>query len=154
MSQLLAPIHEFFHVAIAGKQGSDARITGWALSEIISPTARSIMAGWALTFSWGLVAAVIFATIGRFSKAVWFTGGAGLGYAFTTWIRGFGSSDFNSTMKGYVSQLLGPKDQNLLPQIWAEVQHEIVVRWGGIGGAFMLITLIIVAILCFKPKQT
>lgn len=149
-SQLMAPFHEFAHIAQAGKDGSDASITGWAVSQIQFPTARSILAGWIATFTWSLMFAVGFSIVGRKAKKLpWITGGAAIGYAGATWIRAFTSSDFNSTMKAYVASKL--QDANLLPQVWDQIHNALSLRWGLIGGFFLSGALIWCIISVEKP---
>lgn len=147
----LAPIHEWYHVGVAGSQGIGARVTSWTTAELDSFNFPALFAGWSAQLWAGVVCAVVFAVIGRNSKAVWFTGAGGIGYAFISWLRAFGSYDFNDAIKLYLTQVnLSPDDQ---AYVWSVVHEVIEIRWMTLGAVILLVASIIVVGMVFWDKR-
>lgn len=101
LTNLLAPIHEWCHVAVAGREGVGARVTSWTTAEVDSPNFKSqVTSGW-----FGEM--VVFGVFGLIGVAVgrrWplFTGGFPLGHMLSTWGRGYGSYDFSTGLRSYL----------------------------------------------------
>ena len=108
-TNLLAPAHEFFHVAAAAREGIGGRITSWDTAEIDSPNfAAYVTAGWFGELYFSAAFALLFALIGR--RFPIFTGAFPLGYLFTTWIRAYSSGDFTAGIVDYVATAPGLTD--------------------------------------------
>jgi hypothetical protein len=142
-TNVFAPFHEMAHVAVAGSEGLDAKVTSWSHSQFTGFSPRTMVAGWKWELQWSLALALLFSLIGKPKRAPWLTGGFFLGYASPTWIRAFSSSDFNNDMAEMIQKAL--VDQAQFPSVWAQAHEGLMLRWalwGGIG--ITLISILVV----------
>jgi hypothetical protein len=146
-TNLFAPIHEFYHLAVAGIEGVDAKITSWDTTQLEQFNSKAVFAGWASQLWFGCLAAVIFAIVGR--TRPWFTGGAGFGYAAVNWGRGFNSYDFHNTIQDYISRSIPQSQQS---RAWEMIHQGITVRWTVMGLIVLGFTLLIVLACLLKKK--
>ena len=135
MTNLLAPVHEFYHQGVALDKGMDSHITGWNTTETRGFSPTVVMAGWTADVVLASFVALFGAGIGRWSaKGFWVSGGAGLGYAFVSWIRAYGSYDFNSA---FALQF---------PKQFPQIHDQIVTNWTVFGIIDLVIVLIVVLV--------
>jgi hypothetical protein len=150
-TNLFAPLHEYYHAGVASNRGISATVTSWSTTELKELDPVVLVAGWTSELWWAVLIAVVACGIGRITpKLKWLTGGAAIGYAGATFVRAFGSTDFNSLMYKYVSLNV---EADLLPQAWAAIHGDIETRWAIVGSALISIALFFIILsLVKKPK--
>jgi len=149
-TNVFAPLHEFYHVAVAGKHGIEAVITSWSTAELAEFNFPAIFAGWSAQMWSGAIAAVVFAVVGRHTRAMLFTGAGGVGYAAAAWGRAFGSYDFNEAIKLYLARALSSSDQLL---VWGYLHEEITRRWTVIGLLVIGLAVLVVVVMVWRDKR-
>ena len=85
-TNLLAPVHEVGHWAVANKYNDEAQITSWS-STRVEPRISQAYAGWWFEI-WMFCLLGIFVPLPSMGWAI--------GYAQISWFRAFASTDFNS----------------------------------------------------------
>ena len=149
----LAPIHEWYHVGVAGSHGIGAHVTSWTSAELESFNFPALFAGWSAQLWAGAVCAVVFAFIGRHSKAVLFTGAGGIGFAFISWLRAFGSYDFNDAIKIYLNSPQANLSADDQVYVWNVVHPVIEERWMIMGFFVIGIAALIVVAMVWRDKR-
>ena len=132
LTNLFAPLHEFFHVMASDGPSSFA---GWSSSNVdIRDFGAMVTAGW-----YGeLIAFALFTIVAiRAGKRFpIFTGGFPIGYMATTWARGFGSYDFTTSLVTHVNSYT-QYSQILRDRAIESYSARVLITWAALGIVFI-----------------
>ena len=129
----LAPIHEWYHVGVAGSHGIGAHVTSWTSAELESFNFPALFAGWSAQLWAGAVCAVVF--------------------AFISWLRAFGSYDFNDAIKLYLNSPQANLSADDQVYVWNVVHPVIEERWMIMGFFVIGIAALIVVAMVWRDKR-
>ena len=129
----LAPIHEWYHVGVAGSHGIGAHVTSWTSAELESFNFPALFAGWSAQLWAGAVCAVVF--------------------AFISWLRAFGSYDFNDAIKIYLNSPQANLSADDQVYVWNVVHPVIEERWMIMGFFVIGIAALIVVAMVWRDKR-
>jgi hypothetical protein len=150
-SNLLAPAHEFFHLAAAAREGIGGRITSWSTSELDSGTLRGqVTAGWFGEIWFAAGFCILFVFLGRrFPKL---TGAGPVGYMLATWARGYQSYDFTTGLHDYTMSVPG-YSKEVLESVYVVARDTLVQGWTILSGLLVLVSVAAVVVGIVKKNR-
>ena len=138
-TNIVAPVHELGHLAMANKFNDEAQITSWNTTRVEIRLSHAY-AGWWFEI-W------MFVLLGIFVLPATAWAGAAIGYAQLSWFRAFGSSDFNS----YVTKVI--EHYNLHGVTAQNIRSAVVNGWLWRGIILFVIVYVIVYFMIKKPVK-